>query len=84
MGMTEWKYDGYVKIHSPDRRHMIEQWDWKCSKCGYTIRKPFGNHNMPSGDCPVCESQREYEAATEIMEHNIQYKPTYNADDGSM
>ncbi|MBR3739467.1 MAG: hypothetical protein IKN04_03295 [Clostridia bacterium] len=82
--MTEWKYDGYVKVHSQDRRHMIEQWDWKCERCGYTIRKPFGNQNMPQGDCPVCAARRDYEAAIEEIEYNMLYEPTYNPEDGSM
>ena len=30
------------------------------------------------------DEQREYEAATEMMEHNTQYEPTYNPEDGSM
>ena len=56
--MTEWKYDGYTKVHSEDRRRMIEQWLWKCPVCGYTIRKPFGNKNRPEIDCPKCAEER--------------------------
>ena len=56
--MTEWKYDGYTKVHSEDRRKMIEQWLWKCPVCGYTIRKPFGNENKPKIDCPKCVDRR--------------------------
>lgn len=58
--MTEWRYVGYVKVHSPDRRKMIEYWDWQCDKCGFTFRKYCGNLNMPKEDCPKCsESRRE-------------------------
>ncbi len=52
--MAEWLYDGYTKVHSPDRQRMIEQWIWKCSQCGYEIRKPYGNKNKPREDCPKC------------------------------
>lgn len=81
--MTEWKYDGYTKVHSPDRRHMIEQWIWKCPTCGYTVRKPYGNQNKPSGDCPRC-LERDYDAAVEMQEYCERYEPTYNPEDGSM
>lgn len=82
--MTDWVYDGYVKVHSSDRRHMLEYWDWKCPVCGYTLRKPFGNFNMPQGQCPVCAAKRDQEAALEDMEHDFLYEPTYNPEDGSM
>ena len=59
--MTEWEYDGYTKVHSEDRRRMIEQWLWKCPVCGYTIRKPFGNKNRPEIDCPKCADRRRNE-----------------------
>ena len=52
--MREWVYDGYTKVHSEDRRHMIETWIWKCSECGFAVRKPYENRNMPTGECPVC------------------------------
>lgn len=52
--MTNWIYDGYTKVHSADRRKMIETWIWKCDKCGYEIRVKFGNANKPNGDCPIC------------------------------
>ena len=50
-------------------------------------------------ECPLChcqdtcqqwdlfepkDEQREYEAAIKMMEHNIQYEPTYNPEDGSL
>ena len=83
--MTEWKYDGYTKVHSDDRRHMIEQWIWKCPVCGYTIRKPFGNNNMPKTDCPAClEAKRQDEAASDMRDYCERYEPTYNPEDGSM
>ena len=56
--MTDWCYDGYVKVHSKDRRHMLEYWDWKCRQCGYTVRKYFGNLNMPKEDCPKCAENK--------------------------
>ena len=56
--MTEWKYDGYTKVHSEDRRRMVEQWLWKCPVCGYTIREPFGNKNRPEIDCQKCAEER--------------------------
>lgn len=66
--MTKWVYAGYTKIHSSDRRHMVEQWDWKCSKCGYTVRKAFGNQHMPKEDCPKCIQQHAFETAVEMLD----------------
>jgi rubrerythrin len=60
--MTEWRYAGYVKVHSPDRRKMIEYWDWQCDKCGFTVRKYYGNLNMPKEDCPKCSESRKEES----------------------
>ena len=83
--MSEWKYDGYTKVLSDDRRHMIEQWIWKCQVCGFTIRKPFGNNNMPKISCPACqETQRGYEAASDMRDYCERYEPTYNSENGSM
>lgn len=56
--MTEWLYDGYTKVHSNDRRHMIETWIWKCAKCGHEVRKPFGNQNKPKEECPSCSAHQ--------------------------
>lgn len=83
--MIEWKYDGYTKVYSDDRRHMIETWIWKCPICGYTIRKPSGNINKPHTDCPSCEESKcEYEAAVDMAQYCERYEPTYNPEDGSM
>ena len=82
--MNDWIYDGYTKVHSPNRRHMIEQWIWKCVICGYTVRKPFGNNNKPQGDCPKCLAKREQEASVENQQYCERYQQTYNPDDGSM
>jgi len=83
--MTEWKYDGYTKVHSADRRRMIEEWIWKCPVRGYAIRKPFGNNNKPKTDCSAClEAQREDEAARDMRDYCERYEPTYNLEDGSM
>ena len=36
--MSKWIYDGYTKVHSPDRKKMIENWIYHCSSCGHTVR----------------------------------------------
>lgn len=51
---TIWMYEGYVKTQSDSRKRMEETWIWKCSKCGHTVRRPWGNVNMPKCECQNC------------------------------
>ncbi len=53
---SRWKYDGYVKVRVGMGRsaRYREQWDWKCTVCGNTVRTPAGNQNAPSKPCPKC------------------------------
>lgn len=56
--MSEWAYEGYIKVKSNDGKRMIEQWIWKCTGCGYEIRKQAGNQYKPEYECPNCQNIR--------------------------
>lgn len=51
--MSDWKYVGYTKVHNDSKKNMIEMWIWKCTRCGYEERRPYGNRNKPC-QCPRC------------------------------
>ena len=50
----DWKYAGFTKDHSYDRKRFDEVWIWQCPRCGHEERRPFGNQNKPKMACPVC------------------------------
>ena len=65
--------------------------DMRCSLCEKyaSIVLPHGNKYVYDF-CPNCGADMraskkiEYERATEQLEHDIHYEPTYNQNDGSM
>ena len=53
--MSKWIYDGYTKVHSADRKKMIENWIYNCSSCGYTARTaPKPTAILMFTTCPQC------------------------------
>lgn len=61
--------------------------NWECSLCGSDViasEQKLANYNW----CPNCRAKMkgadDYERATEQMEHDALYEPTYNSEDGSM
>ena len=63
-------------------------WWRECSECG---RKPLldrWNHCEKLSDfCPCCGARMldmDYQRATEQVEHDMTYEPTYNSEDGSL
>ena len=69
----------------------IEQDDcWQCSECGdeYVLEVGVKPIDARMHYCPNCGARMkgadDYERATEQMEHDALYEPTYNSEDGSM
>lgn len=67
---------------------------YKCSHCGFFVSWDYTHNSIyfieDYNFCPHCgarmlkEDGKGYELATEQMEHDVIYEPTYNSEDGSM
>ena len=57
--MTRWQYEGFTKVKSGEGRNAryIEMWEYKCPKCGHTVRIPA--HIKPPSICNGCEVNHE-------------------------
>ena len=53
--MAKWIWDGYTKVHSSDRKRMIETWCWVCSECKNELRLRYDKVKPePYSKCPKC------------------------------
>ena len=78
-----YSFDGIVSTgYMTDRDFNGEKMElhWEDLESGATI-EPIAWMPLPK---PYIEEREEYELATEQMEHDALYEPTYNPEDGSM